>query len=119
LLSQQKSLSNNQKTIDKVFLINYTVSVTNKQTDIENLTERSRNMELLRINYESEQPTVSARELHEGLEIKSNYTTWFNRMCEYGFEVNIDFKTRFPKMESESHGGQNMIDHEISIDMAK
>jgi anti-repressor protein len=76
-------------------------------------------MELLRINYESEQPTVSARELHEGLEIKSNYTTWFNRMCEYGFEVNIDFKTRFPKMESESHGGQNMIDHEISIDMAK
>ena len=76
-------------------------------------------MELLRINYESEQPTVSARELHEGLEIKSNYTTWFNRMCEYGFEVNIDFKTHFPKMESESHGGQNMIDHEISIDMAK
>lgn len=30
-------------------------------------------MELLRINYESEQPTVSARELHEGLEIKTAF----------------------------------------------
>lgn len=34
-------------------------------------------------------------------------------------EKKIDFKTCFPKMESESHGGQNMIDHEISINMAK
>nr|DAT19615.1 MAG TPA: hypothetical protein [Bacteriophage sp.] len=32
MLSQQKSLSNNRKTIDKVFLINYTASVTNKRT---------------------------------------------------------------------------------------
>ena len=28
--------------------------------------------ELIPINYEGEQPTVSARELHKGLEIKSN-----------------------------------------------
>ena len=75
--------------------------------------------ELLKINYEAEQPTVSARDLHEALEVKRNFTTWFNRMCEYGFREKIDFKTCFPKMESESHGGQNMIDHEISIDMAK
>lgn len=75
--------------------------------------------ELLKINYDAEQLTVSARDLHEALEVKSNFTTWFNRMCEYGFREKIDFKTCFPKMESESHGGQNMIDHEISIDMAK
>lgn len=29
--------------------------------------------ELLKINYETEQPTVSARDLHEALEIKSNF----------------------------------------------
>ena len=75
--------------------------------------------ELLKINYEAEQLAVSARDLHEALEVKSNFTTWVNRMCEYGFREKIDFKTCFPKMESESHGGQNMIDHEISIDMAK
>lgn len=32
-------------------------------------------MELLRINYESEQPTVSARELHEGLGINTKFST--------------------------------------------
>ena len=44
--------------------------------------------EIIKINYDAEQPTVSARELHEGLEIKSNFTTWFDRMCEYGFTEN-------------------------------
>lgn len=28
---------------------------------------------LLKINYETEQPTVSARELHEGLEINTRF----------------------------------------------
>lgn len=74
--------------------------------------------EIIKINYESEQPTVSARELHEGLEIKSNFTTWFDRMCEYGF-TELDFKKCFPNLESGCNGGQNMVDYEISIDMAK
>ena len=34
---------------------------------------------------------VSARELHEFLEIDSNFTTWFKRMIEYGFDINVDF----------------------------
>lgn len=71
--------------------------------------------EIIKINYDAEQPTVSARELHEGLEIKSNFTTWFDRMCEYGFEAEKDF---FPKME-ESTGGRPATDFEISVDMAK
>ena len=58
--------------------------------------------EILTINYESENPTVSARELHEKLHIDSNFTTWFKRMCEYGFEEGKDF---FPKLE-ESTGGR-------------
>lgn len=55
------------------------------------------------------------RELHDGLEIKSNFTTWFDRMCENGFEAEKDF---FPKME-ESTGGRPATDFEISVDMAK
>ena len=51
--------------------------------------------DLLKINYETEEPTVSARELYDRLNIKSNFTTWFRRMCEYGFEDGKDF---FPKM---------------------
>lgn len=73
--------------------------------------------EIIKINYESEQPTVSARELYEGLEIKSNFTTWFDRMCEYGFSQGNEF---FPKKEKTSEqGGRPSIDYEISIDMAK
>lgn len=71
--------------------------------------------EIIKINYETEQPTVSARDLHDGLEIKSNFTTWFDRMSEYGFEVGKDF---FPKME-ESSGGRPATDFDISVDMAK
>lgn len=70
---------------------------------------------LIKINYEAGEPTVSARDLHEGLEINSNFTTWFGRMAEFGFEEGKDF---FPKME-ESTGGRPSTDYEISADMAK
>lgn len=42
--------------------------------------------ELLKINYDTETPTVSARDLHEQLHIKTAFKDWFPRMCEYGFE---------------------------------
>jgi len=62
---------------------------------------------------------VSGRDLHEFLEIKSNCTTWFNRMCEYGFVENEDYITWFPNLESENHGGQNKADNYLTLDMAK
>lgn len=74
---------------------------------------------LIPINYDAEQPTVSARDLHTGLEIGTKFATWFPRMTEYGFTENIDYKTCYPNMGSENHGGQNMIDYQISVDMAK
>lgn len=75
---------------------------------------------LIPINYDNDRPTVMGRELQKALEVKSNYTTWFDRMCEYGFTENADFKTCFPNLESENqHGGQNKIDHQLTIPMAK
>jgi len=74
---------------------------------------------LIPVNYDTEQPTVSARDLHTGLEIGTKFATWFPRMAEYGFTENIDYKTCYPNMGSENHGGQNMIDYQISVDMAK
>ena len=76
-------------------------------------------MDLIRVNYEKEIPTVSGRDLHEYLEVESNYTTWFDRMCAYGFSEGTDFIACFPNLESENHGGQNKTDHALSIDMAK
>lgn len=74
-------------------------------------------MELLAINFETEQPTVSARDLHEALEINTRFNDWFPRMVEYGF---VDGKDYYSKMSKTSYvGGRPSTDYEISIDMAK
>lgn len=40
---------------------------------------------------EQGQKLVSGRELYEVLGIKVHFSTWMKRMCEYGFQENIDF----------------------------
>ena len=72
---------------------------------------------LLKINYETEQPTVLARELHEGLEINTRFNDWFSRMTEYGFENGKDFYSKMSK--TSEAGGRPAVDYQISIDMAK
>lgn len=67
------------------------------------------------INYDGDEPTVSARELHRGLEIKSKYADWFKNMSAYGFTENIDYFTISKNLEN----GGRTIEHEISVDMAK
>lgn len=86
-------------------------------TGQENIEGRAMN-ELIKVTYDGKEPTVSARELHTGLEIRTNFTTWFERMCEYGFDES-DYKKCFPNLKSGCNGGQNMIDYQISVDMAK
>ena len=71
--------------------------------------------ELIRINYDSERPTVSGRELHDALQVKTAYKDWFPRMCEYGFVEGTDFSSFL----SESSGGRPAVNHQLSIDMAK
>ena len=71
--------------------------------------------ELISINYDSEQPTVLGRDLHEALEVKTAYKDWFPRMCEYGFEEGKDFCSFL----SESTGGRRSTEHQLTIPMAK
>lgn len=73
--------------------------------------------DLIAINYNTEQATVSARELHAGLEINTRFNDWFPRMCEYGFEENKDFYSELSKTSEQ--GGRPAIDYHITIDMAK
>lgn len=73
--------------------------------------------EIIKINYDGDEPTVSARDLHEKLNIGTKFTTWFERMCEYGFTEGNEF---FPKLgETSEQGGRPSIDYDISVDMAK
>ncbi|MDK8500107.1 antA/AntB antirepressor family protein [Corynebacterium pseudodiphtheriticum] len=59
---------------------------------------------------------VMGRDLHEFLEVKKDYTTWFSRMTEYGFSAGQDF---LPKMGEINGRGRPQQDHIISLDMAK
>lgn len=47
--------------------------------------------ELIKITYNNDRPAVSARDLHDFLEVKTAYKDWFPRMCEYGFTEGEDF----------------------------
>lgn len=71
--------------------------------------------ELIRINYDSERPTVNGRDLHDALQVKTAYKDWFPRMCEYGFSEGTDFCSFL----SESSGGRPAVNHQLTIDMAK
>ena len=61
------------------------------------------------------EPVVSGRQLHEALGVNSRYTTWFDRMKEYGFTEGQDFLPNLGK----STGGRQATDHIIKLDMAK
>ena len=67
---------------------------------------------------DNHEPVVSARQLHEALEVKTPYSMWFERMVEYGFTENQDFLlNNFVKQTG--RGGHNKVDHIIKLDMAK
>ena len=71
--------------------------------------------ELIPITYHNDNPAVSARDLHEFLEVKTAYKDWFPRMCEYGFSEGQDFCSFL----RESTGGRPAQDAILTLDMAK
>ena len=74
--------------------------------------------ELIKVNYSSDRPTISGRELHEFLEVKERYNDWFPRMVEYGFTESVDF-LGFTQISVKPQGGRPSQDHELTIEMAK
>ena len=69
--------------------------------------------ELIKINQEG---LVSARELHEFLEVKSKYADWIkNRIKKYEFVENVDYITVSKILEN---GGKEN-DHAITTEIAK
>ena len=72
--------------------------------------------ELIKVNYEGDQPTVSGRELHEFLEVGTEFRHWFPRMCEYGFTEDTDYT---PVIFDHPQNGQPTRDYALTIPMAK
>ncbi|MGJ8731381.1 phage antirepressor KilAC domain-containing protein [Listeria aquatica] len=62
---------------------------------------------------------VSARELHEFLAIKTQYTKWFDRMTEYGFVEKTDYIAVSQKRITAQGNETVYFDHHIKLPMAK
>ena len=44
--------------------------------------------ELIKVDFSSDRPLVSARDLHAFLEVGTQYNKWFSRMCESLFSIS-------------------------------
>jgi len=85
--------------------------------------------DLIRINYDTEQPTVSARDLYDllsadgGTKGTERFSKWFERYCSYGFKQEIDFSTPNKKVRVHLEGTREVQreieDYDLSVDMAK
>nr|WP_288978071.1 phage antirepressor KilAC domain-containing protein [uncultured Blautia sp.] len=85
--------------------------------------------ELINVNYETEQPTVSARDLYDllssenGLSGTERFSKWFERYTGYGFRENTDYSTPYKKVRVQIEGKREVAreveDYDLSVDMAK
>lgn len=77
--------------------------------------------EILKVNYDTEQPTVSARDLHKALGIEKRFSAWFETNSQ-SFVEGEDFTSVLKGTEVQNNGGvqiRNLQDYEMSVDMAK
>lgn len=75
------------------------------------------NKELIKINNDG---LVSARELHEFLEVGRDFTTWIKgRIEKYDFAEGVDFTIMESFHQNGGKGGRPEKDYIITIDMAK
>lgn len=74
---------------------------------------------LIKVNCDSDRPTVLGRDLHEFLQVETPYKKWFGRMCEYGFTDGIDYSEVSDKIVQNPQGGRPATNHQLTISMAK
>lgn len=79
---------------------------------------KNNELEIFNIKVDSERITVSARGLYDFLEVKTEFRKWFPRMTEYGFNKDVDYR-RVSRKCPTLGGLQEMVDYEITLDMAK
>ncbi len=76
--------------------------------------------ELVKITEQEGNQVVNARELHQFLGSKQDFSHWIKkRINEYGFVENEDFVLLDNFNEQKGRGGHNKKEYAISMDMAK
>lgn len=75
---------------------------------------------LIKVTYNSDRPTTSARDLWGFLDRPySQFTKWFDQYKDYGFIENQDFRAISEKFLTAQGNESTRTDYEITIDMAK
>jgi len=70
---------------------------------------------LLNIKEHGGKTVISARELHEFLEVSEKFTDWMKRMLDYGFNEHLDFIRDVGK----STGGRPSVEYALTLNCAK
>lgn len=97
--------------------INILTKQTTSQPANQAINKGDYDMQLLTIQQNNDlQQAVSARELHDFLSGGERFSKWFERMCGYGFDVNIDY---VGCTSWYAPANQELQDYFLSIDMAK
>lgn len=78
---------------------------------------KERQLVSINIKDENGKQTVSARELHEKLEVNTQFKDWIKRMIDYGFQEGVDYTVL--RNERGVNGQFASTEYFISIDMAK
>ena len=73
---------------------------------------------LIPVNYDAEQPTVSARDLHGALGVSKRFSVWFE-VNSQGFVENEDFTSVLSGTVVNNGALRELQDYKLSIDMAK
>ena len=76
--------------------------------------------DLIKVTYNSDRPTTSARDLWEFLDKPyDQFTKWFDKYKEYGFATNEDYRELSIKILTSNGAEHDAVDYEITVDMAK
>ena len=76
--------------------------------------------EIIKINYDGDEPTVSARDLHEALVVKERFSAWAERLLNYFGDEEMTSVGK--PTEVQNNGGvqiRELQDYIVSIDTAK
>ena len=73
---------------------------------------------LIPVNYDAEQPTVSARDLHGALGVSKRFSVWFE-VNSQGFAENEDFTSVLSSTVVNNGALRELQDYKLSVDMAK
>ena len=79
--------------------------------------------EIIKIKYEGEQPTVSARDLYDEIGSTERFSSWFERQLQYGFVEDVDYSNPKKVLRVQKEGNRDVQreveDYDLTVSMAK